>query len=113
MHAECEVGDEATFFGGRRLPPDLPEHKRNTIRMMNKYERSGDNRQFLRFGRSGGVRMTEPQYKNLLAILPTEELTPYLAKLENMLDENVKTGRKPPHSHYKTIKKWIEEDMAL
>ena len=65
------------------------------------------------FGKSGGVIMTEPQYRILLSLLPTEELMPYLVKFENMLTENTKTGRKPPHSHYKTIKKWIEEDTAL
>ena len=38
---------------------------------------------------------------------------PYLMRLENMLTENESLGKKPPHSHYKTLKKWIEEDLAL
>ena len=90
-----------------------PDHEKNTYIMMQKYEKSGDNRRFMTFGRSGGVIMTAPQYRRLLEILPTEELMPYLVKLENMLTENIKNGRKPPHSHYKLIKKWIEEDVAL
>ena len=91
----------------------MSEHEKNTFLMMNKYEKSGDNRRFMSFGKSGGVIMTEPQYRRLLDLLPTEELMPYFVKLETMLTENVKTGRKPPHSHYKTLKKWIEEDLAL
>lgn len=97
--------------------PDLPEsaseQEKNTLAMMRRYERSGDNRRFLRFGKEGKARMTEPQYKRLLALLPTEELMPYLMRLENMLTENESLGKKPPHSHYKTLKKWIEEDLAL
>ena len=91
----------------------MSEHEKNTFLMMEKYERHGDNRKFLSFGKSGGVIMTEEQYKRLLAILPTEELMPYFVKLENMLNENIKNGRKPPHSHYKTVRKWIEEDMEV
>ena len=95
------------------LGKSLTEHEKNTFAMMEKYEKSGDNRKFLAFGKSGGVIMTEPQYKRLLDLLPTEELLPYFVKFEAMLKENIKTGKKAPHSHYKTIKKWIEEDMAL
>ena len=97
----------------RYFSENLPEHEKNTFFMMQRYEKPGDNRRFLAFGKSGGVIMTEPQYKRLLDLLPTEELMPYFVKLETMLSDNVKTGRKPPHSHYKVIKKWIEEDTAL
>ena len=103
----CELINE------RLVAYDAPEHEKNTFLMMKRYERSGDNRKFLSFGRSGGVIMTEPQFKRLLELLPAEELMSYFEKLEIMLDENVKTGRKPPHSHYKVIKKWIEEDTAV
>ena len=47
------------------------------------------------------------------SLVTGEELFLYFTKLENMLEENLKTGRKPPHSHYKVIKKWIEEDTAV
>ena len=57
--------------------------------------------------------MTEAQYKRLLDLLPTEELMPYFVKLENMLEDNLKTGKQPPHSHYKTLKKWTAEDLSL
>ncbi len=97
----------------RYFSENLPEHERNTFIMMHRYEKEGDNRKFLSFGKSGSVRMTEPQYEQLLELLPSEELMPYLAKLEIMLEDNLKTGRKPPHSHYKTVRKWIEEDTAL
>ncbi len=95
------------------ISADAPDHEKNTLLMMKRYERHGDNRRFFSFGRLGGVIMTEPQFKRLLELLPAEELMPYFTKLEIMLDENNKTGRKPPHSHYKVIKKWIEEDLAL
>ena len=95
------------------VPEDTTEQERNTLLMMHRYERSGDNRRFLSFGKSGTVVMTEPQYKRLLDLLPTEELMPYFVKFEAMLKENDKTGRKSPHSHYKTLRKWIEEDLAL
>ncbi len=92
----------------------MPEHKKNSLLMMYKYEKPGeDRRRFMSFGLSGGVRMTEPQYRRLLDLLPSEELQEYLVKLEVMLDENLKTGRKPPHSHYRVIKKWIEEDLRV
>ena len=97
----------------KMLGENAPEHEKNTFIMMQKYEKHGDNRKFLSFGKSGGVIMTEPQYKRLLDLLPTEELMPYFVKLETMLEDNLKTGKKPPHSHYKTLKKWIEEDLSL
>lgn len=92
--------------------PKMSEHEKNTLIMMKKYEPLGDRRRFLSFGKEGKVKMTEPQYKRLLDKLPTEELLPYLTKLETMLDENIKTGRKPPHSHYHTLKSWIEHDLS-
>ena len=95
------------------IPEDASPQERNTIRMMNKYEKLGDNRRFLEFGKSGSLRMTEPQYKRLLDLLPTEELMPYFVRFETMLKDNEKSGKKPPHSHYKTLKKWIEEDLSL
>lgn len=91
----------------------MPEHEKNMLRMSCKYETWGeDRRKFLSFG-NGGVSMTEAQYEKLLGLVTGEELFLYFTKLENMLEENLKTGRKPPHSHYKVIKKWIEEDMAV
>jgi len=104
---------EGGVYGAEPPFSKMSEHEKNTFLMMKKYEKSGDNRRFMSFGKSGGVIMTEPQYRRLLELLPTEELMPYFVKLETMLTENVKTGRKPPHSHYKTLKKWIEEDLAL
>ena len=106
-----ETADDPLFEP--ELPGTVSEQEKNTFTMMRRYERSGDNRRFLRFGKEGKARMTEPQYKRLLGLLPTEELMPYLMRLENMLTENESLGKKPPHSHYKTLKKWIEEDLAL
>ena len=114
--AECVKTTEAEPEYNIMIEDELsgmPEHKRNALRMMYKYEKPGDNRRLLSFGLKGGVFMTEPQYRNLLNLLPSEELMVYLVKLENMLDENLKTGKKPPHSHYRVIKKWIEDDLAV
>ena len=108
--AESEEADES-FFEAAEIPK-MSEHEKNTLIMMRKYEPLGDRRRFLSFGKEGKVKMTEPQYKRLLDKLPTEELLPYLTKLETMLDENIKTGRKPPHSHYHTLKSWIEHDLS-
>lgn len=95
------------------VPEDASPQERNTIRMMQKYEKRGDNRRFLEFGKAGSLRMTEPQYKRLMDLLPTEELMPYFVRFETMLKDNEKSGKKSPHSHYKTLKKWIEEDLSL
>ena len=95
------------------IPEDAPPQEKNTLLMMQRYEKRGDNRRFLEFGKDGSVRMTEPQYKRLLDLLPTEELMPYFMRFEVMLKENERTGKRPPHSHYKTLKKWIEEDLSL
>ena len=109
LNAEREAVRRPTVY----IPEDAPPQERNTLTMMQKYEKTGDNRRFLEFGKTGSVRMTEPQYKRLLDLLPTEELLPYFVRFEAMLKENERTGKRPPHSHYKTLKKWIEEDLSL
>lgn len=103
----------AKVFLLERLGENPPEQEKNTFLMMYKYEKDGDNRRFMRFGKEGLVAMTEAQYKRLLDLLPTEELMPYLLRFENMLRENRNNGRSAPHSHYKTLKKWIEADLAV
>ena len=95
------LGDKAT------------EQEQNTFYMMHRYEDPSDHRRFMRFGKEGLVAMTEAQYKRLLDLLPTEELMPYLSRFENMLRENRHNGKHAPHSHYKTLKKWIEEDLEV
>ena len=103
----------AKVFLLERLGKNPSEQEKNTFLMMYKYEKDGDNRRFMRFGKEGLVAMTEAQYKRLLDLLPTEELMPYLLRFENMLLENRNNGRAAPHSHYKTLKKWIEADLAV
>lgn len=103
----------AKVFLLERLGENPTEQEKNTFLMMYKYEKDGDNRRFMRFGKEGLVAMTEAQYKRLLDLLPTEELMPYLLRFENMLRENRNNGRSAPHSHYKTLKKWIEADLAV
>ena len=95
------------------LGRDASEQEKNTFYMMYRYEDPNDHRRFMRFGKEGLVAMTEAQYKRLLDLLPTEELMPYLSKFENMLKENRYNGKRGPHSHYKTLKKWIESDLSL
>ena len=95
------------------LGRDASEQEKNTFYMMYRYEDPNDHRRFMRFGKEGLVAMTEAQYKRLLDLLPTEELMPYLSKFENMLKENRYNGKSAPHSHYKTLKKWIESDLSV
>lgn len=67
----------------------------------------------IRYGREGLVALTKPQYDALRTILKTENLQDYFLRYELMLKENIQTGKKPPHSAYKTLKAWIESDMEV
>ena len=65
------------------------------------------------FGNNNMVIMTDEQYINLCSLIDEIYLNGYVCKLERMLIENRKCGMPGPHSHYRTIKKWIQEDTAL
>ena len=57
--------------------------------------------------------MTEEQYSKLCSLVPASILAGYIASFEDMLNANSVTHHRPPHNHYKTIRKWIEEDMSV
>ena len=65
------------------------------------------------YGRYGFVCMTEAQHTSLLSLVDSEVLTSYVRRLEMMLENNTNTSPPPPHSAYKTLKKWIEADFGL
>ena len=62
------------------------------------------------YGKNGYISMTDEQYTALLSLADGELLGAYMSRLEKMLEENVRTGKAPPHSHYRTLRKWIESD---
>ena len=62
------------------------------------------------YGKNGYISMTDEQYTALLSLADGELLAAYMSRLEKMLEENVRTGKAPPHSHYRTLRKWIESD---
>ena len=88
----------------------------NMIRMNYRYIHSCVKEpKFLSFGRRGYITMTEPQYRELIKLLPMNELMLYFDKVERMIEATLDHPgvKKCPHNHYKTIRKWIEEDTAL
>ena len=67
----------------------------------------------IRYGREGLVQLTKPQYDALCSLLQREEVQNYFVRYESMLKENMEKGIPSPHSAYKTIAKWIEDDMSV
>ena len=65
------------------------------------------------YGREGLVLLTKSQYDTLCMLLPREQVQTYFLRYELMLKDNMKTGAKAPHSAYKTIAKWINEDTKI
>ncbi len=61
----------------------------------------------------GYISMSRQQYHALLELVPMETLEIYIMKMERFLDGNMGKGISPPHSHYRTIKKWIIEDLSV
>jgi len=56
--------------------------------------------------------MTTEQINALLKLVSRDTLNDYIIKIEKMLEHN--TGDiPPPHSYYKTIKKWIHDDYSV
>ena len=57
------------------------------------------------------IRMTSDQYYALLDLIPEEDLENYIMKLEAMMMTLRTEGTPHIHSPYKTLKKWIEEEV--
>ena len=98
----------------RELQTKMSEGERNLTMLGFKYEEPNTTSKFLALGKKSYVRMTEPQYRHLLTLLPAEDLMPYLMKVEHMMEQFF-AGRSPlfPRNHYRTIKNWITADTAL
>ena len=61
----------------------------------------------------GYFSMSREQYEALLALVPIETLETYVIKLERLLEGNMASGHRAPHSAYRTLKKWINADLSL
>ena len=66
----------------------------------------------LRYGLDGMVVLTKAQYDSLSALLHRSFLDEYFVRYERMLKANAEKNIAAPHSAYKTIKRWIEEDLG-
>lgn len=64
------------------------------------------------YGRYGFVGMTPVQYRRLLSLVDEDVLSAYIRRFEMMLEKNAASGVSGPHSHYRTIRKWIEQDLS-
>ena len=72
------------------------------------YEDEWDSRfKLVSFGRQGFVAMTPEQYIKLREMVPEEILFCYILRLEEEIGNGIRT-----HSNYKTLKKWITEDLS-
>jgi hypothetical protein len=68
---------------------------------------------YITLGRRGYIKMTESQAERLAGLVSSDVLTSYFEIFEVMLEENINKSVPAPHSHYHTIKKWIEEDASV
>ena len=109
LHADCRITPSLHPTTAASLTKDFLNYIGNSKRRVGrfvKYDVKG-------YGRYGFVGMTDAQYTNLLALVNSEVLTAYVRRLEIMLENNTENGPPPPHSAYKTLKKWIEEDYGV
>ena len=67
----------------------------------------------LEFGKEGFVHLTQAQYQELRKLVHSDVLMSYFCKLEKFLWEGRNEPIPGPHSHYKTLKKWIHEDLSV
>ena len=64
------------------------------------------------YGAKSLVYLTEAQYKSLLSLVEPDVLGYYFRRFEYMLEQNDEKGIAHPHSHYRTIKSWINKDLG-
>ena len=67
---------------------------------------------FLGYGNHKNVLLTEKQYEALLLLAGYDRLSLYISRLDALIKNNEKTGKPPPHSAYRTLKKWINNDLG-
>jgi len=65
--------------------------------------------EYATFGLSGKVKLTWEQHAELTKLIPKEELSEYIQRLDNYLSKPHDTPINY-HSHYRQLKKWIIED---
>ena len=67
----------------------------------------------LEFGKEGFVHLTLAQYQELRKLVHSDVLMGYFCKLEKLLWDGRNDSIPGPRSHYKTLKKWINEDLSV
>lgn len=65
------------------------------------------------YGKERFVHLTEPQYNSLRRLVEGDVLEGYFLRMEKMLWEGRHSNIPAPHSHYRTLKKWIESDLSV
>ena len=68
---------------------------------------------FISYGRKGYIRMTPEQYADLASLVEPEMLSFYFGRLEEICQKCYDEMTRVPKSHYKLLRKWIDEDTAL
>ena len=93
------------YYGG------TPEAKARVSAVQNKEGCDSDYAgHFMTFGYEGVVHLTDLQYEALCESVGEDMAELYILRLESYILENPHFRS---HSHYKTIRKWIKEDMRL
>ena len=68
---------------------------------------------FLDYGRRGYIRMTREQYADLSSLVEPNMLQCYLGRLEEICEKCYNELSRVPRSHYKLLRKWIDEDTYV
>lgn len=69
--------------------------------------------EIMEFGKEGFIQLTPEQYSELRKLVDCEVLQCYFSKMEKMLWEGRLNTIPGPHSHYRTLKKWIISDLGV
>ena len=64
------------------------------------------------YGREKFIHLTPAQYEALSRLVEPEVLDGYFCRMEKMLWDGRNSNVPAPHSHYRTLKKWIESDLG-
>lgn len=92
---------------------DMYEERRSRSDKNDKYDIYNPKYVLLRFGRDDLVGLTKEQYYSLCCTAPTEVVEIYIARLEQLIRKSIEKGMDYSiHSHYRVIKKWMEEDLG-
>jgi hypothetical protein len=104
---------EADIAEAVKLLDDMYEERRSRSDKNDKYDIYNPKYVLLRFGRDDLVGLTKEQYYSLCCTAPTEVVEIYIARLEQLIRKSIEKGMDYSiHSHYRVIKKWMEEDLG-